>query len=62
MTSTGKAQFRLEQTGKNDIPSNVIISSDASQDSGVMDPNPGFCFQGTHCFPRGAALGNPREL
>eukprot|EP00434_Breviolum_minutum_P022179 symbB.v1.2.019580.t1/scaffold1585.1/size110488/1 len=28
-----EAQFRLEQTGKNDIPSNVIISSDASQDS-----------------------------
>lgn len=28
-----EAQFRLEQTGKNDIPSNVIISSDASQDT-----------------------------
>ncbi len=37
VTSTGKAQFRLEQTGKNDIPSNVIISSDASQDSWVRD-------------------------
>lgn len=28
-----EAQFRLEQTGKNDLPSSVVISSSASEDS-----------------------------
>ena len=29
--SNVQAQFRLEQTGKNDLPSSVVISSSASE-------------------------------